>query len=722
MKFALMSLRPSVFSILLAVLFAPVDTPAEEEPTEALAKRAKQSIVVIRSADREGRLSGTGTGFVVGRDGVIASNFHVIGANRAFSVELPDGRKLEPTHILAVDRVRDLALIKVDATNLVPLVLGDSDAAKPGQGIVTIGNPLGLDFSVGKGVIAATERAVDDVPMLQVAIPLEPGSSGSPVLDSASGKVLGVLGIKSGDAIGFAVPVNRLKPMIDNPRPVPMAAWKTIGALDPAEWTTLFGADWRQRAGRLVATGTGEGVGGRTLALAANKPPKTDKAPFELEVEVKLSDESGAAGLVFCADGENKHYGFYPTGGRLRLARFEGPTPFTWNIIATVASEAYRPGEWNRLRVRYKSGAITCSVNGALVIESDDKGLAPGKIGLCKFREPEAEFRRFRVARKLEDPAAFEATDAKLTALLEQDAGLDDLAELGPAGIGSIQRRATKLVEEAAALKALADQVHRRQVVNELRTLSEKKDFNLIEAALLIARLDNPELEIEPYLARVARIAKGIKKGKNESETLDAVLKHLFTTMSFHGSVGAYHHRSNSYLNEVLDDREGLPISLSVLFVDIAKRKGLEAQGVGVPRHFIAKVMIDGKEQLIDPFHDGKKITRKEAAKLAGFPLAEDDFTETKPKDILIRMLVNLLAGTEGEEDAPRMIGYLDALLVLDSEAAERRGMRAMLLASQQRFTEALKDLDHILAQHPDDFDLRTVRELRARIAAENTK
>jgi len=707
MKFALPQRAPALLPALLFSLLSALLVPAQkDQDTEALAKRAKDSTVIIRSADREGRLSGTGTGFVVGKDGVIASNFHVIGANRGFQIEFADGRKLEPTHILAVDRERDLALIKVAATNLVPLVLGDSDAAKPGQGIVTMGNPLGLEFSVSKGVVAATERDVDGVPMLQVAVPLEPGSSGSPVLDSESGAVLGVLGIKSGDAIGFAVPINRLKLMIANQRPVPMAAWKTIGALDPDEWTTLFGADWRQRAGRLNASGVGIGVGGRTLALARKNPPKTGKKPFELEVEVKLSDESGAAGLVFCADGDNKHYGFYPTGGKLRLARFEGPTPFSWNIIATVPSEAYRPGEWNHLRVRYQAGDIRCSVNGTVVIESEDKGLAPGKIGLCKFREPEAEFRRFRVARNLADPVAFEAADAELDVLLEKDAGLDALAELGPAGIASIQRRAAKLVEEAAALETLADRVHRRGVVNELEVLTKRKEFDLIEAALLLARLDNPELETKPYLARVNRIAKTIKKGETEAETLDAVIEHLFTTLSFHGSVGAYGHRSNSYLNEVLDDREGLPISLSVLFVEIAKRKGLVAHGVGVPRHF----------------NGGKKITRRDAANLAGFPLGDEDFAVAEPVDILERMLMNLLAGCDAEEETPRMIGYLDALLVLDPEDAERRGMRAMLLAAQKRFAESLQDLDQILEQNPEGFDLRTVRTLRSRIEADQLR
>ena len=73
--------------------------------------------------------------------------------------------------------------------------------------------------------------------------------------------------------------------------------------------------------------------------------------PYEIEVEVKLEEESGAAGLVFHADGKDTHYGFYPTGGSLRRTRFEGPSVFNWTILRTVDSPAYQPYEWNLLRI-----------------------------------------------------------------------------------------------------------------------------------------------------------------------------------------------------------------------------------------------------------------------------------------------------------------------------------------------------------------------------------
>src|SRR5262249_2137597 len=115
----------------------------------------------------------------------------------------------------------------------------------------------------------------------------------------------------------------------------------------------------------------------------------------------KLDDEAGAAGLVFHADGGDRHYGFYPTGGQLRLTRFEGPDVLTWKILEQKRSPHYRPGDWNVLKVRVATDGIKCYVNDHLVIESTDTGLSSGQVGLAKFRDTRAEFRDFRAAKAI---------------------------------------------------------------------------------------------------------------------------------------------------------------------------------------------------------------------------------------------------------------------------------------------------------------------------------
>src|SRR5262249_1120227 len=151
--------------------------------------------------------------------------------------------------------------------------LGDAEKLKIGQDVVALGNPQGLKYSVVSGVVSG-RRTFDGRSMIQLAMPIEPGNSGGPLVDRL-GRVQGVLTLKSVVTanLGFAMPVNALRPLLEKPNPVPMAKWLTIGALDPEDWTTVFGARWRQRAGRILVDGTGKGFGGRALCLSTKPIP-----------------------------------------------------------------------------------------------------------------------------------------------------------------------------------------------------------------------------------------------------------------------------------------------------------------------------------------------------------------------------------------------------------------------------------------------------------------
>ncbi len=730
-------LKFCLFIIPLGLLYSAEDKKID--PVEDLAKKARASIVVISSADREGVRSGTGTGFVVRKDGVIATNFHVIGQHRGFSIRFPDGKTYEPTAILATDRKRDLALIKIDAKELTPLKLGDSDTLKPGQGILAIGNPLGLDFSVSRGVVAA-KRDIDGVDMVQIAMPIEPGSSGSPVLDM-EGNVRGVIAIKSSAAMGFAVPVNHIKPMLENPIPTPMKQWLTIGALDPEEWKVHLGGHWRQRAGRLIAAGRGSGFGGRTLCISQRESPE-DK--FACEVEVKLEDESGAAGLAFYHDGEYNHYGFYPTNGSLRLTRFSGPDVFSWSILNTVETDAYKPGEWNRIRVDYNKGKMYCKVNGKTVIEFKDTRLKPGKFGLVKFRDPSAEFRNFRFGDDLTESSIPRKLFAKVNRIVENidhralpayDSKIyEELIASGSHVPDILNKRAKRLQEESEQLGNLASQIHERLVILDLvASLNppESQAIDLLEATLHLSRLDNPHLVLKPYVERLDRMAGAIRKSlpKNAKPRtkLDALIKHLFDKQGFHGSGLDYYHRSNSYINEVLDDREGLPITLSIVFIEVARRLDLPVHGLGIPRRFIAAYHPPpttenkkaGMPVLIDVFDSGKIITRKEAEEFSGTPIEDSQLEPAKGKDIIVRMLHNLYNVAEIEDDRVSMIRYLDAILAIDENAIYNRAMRAMLLYSQNRNGEAVRDLEWLVSREPEGINLTPINDLLQRLYLE---
>ncbi len=331
--------------------------PTANFSTEELARKSRTSLVVLATRGRDGVGEGVGTGFVIDPSGLVATSLHVVGESRPVVARLVDGREIPILAVHAFDRHADLAILRVDATNLPALHLGDSSALEVGAEVVALGNPLGLENSVVAGVLSG-RRTLEEVEMLQVAIPIEPGNSGGPLLDRA-GNVHGIVNAKSllTRNLGFATPINLLKPLLEQPNPVPFERWVRIGTLDPVQWEPHLGARWRQRAGRIAVEGTGTGFGGRAFILHRTEAPTNS---YDVSVQVRLGNESGAAGLVFGGLPEGRHYGFYPTGGQLRLTAFEGPDVFSWRILGTVPSAAYRPDDWNLLRIRHEAGRIQC--------------------------------------------------------------------------------------------------------------------------------------------------------------------------------------------------------------------------------------------------------------------------------------------------------------------------------------------------------------------------
>lgn len=719
----------------------------EDHDFQVLANQVKPSVVVIESVDRTGREGGRGTGFVVRSDGLIATNFHVIGEHRHFSVRFADGTSYKPTSIVAVDRARDLAIFKIDAQNLPVLPLGNSGELASGETILSIGNPLGYSFSVSRGVVAAIREIEfgDGKPMVQVAVPIEPGSSGSPVIN-LDGKVIAILSIKSGGAMGFGVPVDALKNLLgERSNPTPIQKWLTIGTLDKLQWKVMMGGSWKQRAGEIRAAGFGNGFGGRMLCLNQSG---SIEVPFEIEVEVKLDDDRGAAGLVFCSDEDGgRHYGFYPTSGSLRLTRFNGPSVYNWNILKTVETSAYLSEDWNLLHVKFEeNGRIQCSVNKQLVIDVIDLEQNKGVTGLCKFREPTASFRNFRFAKRFpRSEISLKSVNKirQITGDLSPDRKLDEaqktkLIKLGASTPQILNDFANELRQKSIEIGRLSDEIRERLVISELvesLNYEDEKSIDLLKSALLIARLDNQHFNLQDYLIKADQLAEQIRtkfpENSSDHERIKILVQQLFHEMRFHGSSLDYHHRSNSYINEVMDDREGLPITLSVLFIELAKRLDIEVSGLGLPGHFLAMYkpsnnqitktkddsLSDGSESeiIIDAF-GGKIIDRNKAADISGFALEDLSFEPYPKKDIIKRMLRNLLQSAEKEEDSVSQIRYLDTLLAISPEDRYSRAKRAMLTYILGNFDRSLSDIDFLLEDDPESPENEPLRVIRNRL------
>ncbi|MDA9718047.1 trypsin-like peptidase domain-containing protein [Planctomycetaceae bacterium] len=705
-------------------------------PIEEMVTNVRPSVVTIRHVGRGGNDAGLGTGFVISSDGFIATNLHVIGEARPVSVELADGRAFDVTEVHATDRNADVAVIRIEAKGLQPLALAAANSLRDGQEIIAIGNPHGLERSVVVGHVSG-RRVIDGTEMIQLAIPIESGNSGGPLLDR-SGQVHGILTLKSQVTrnLGFAVAANHIDELMDNPNPVLLDRWLTIGQLDSTEWLTLGGGLWRQRAGRITVMGKGKGFGGRSLCLAKGSLPGV---PYEVGVQVKLDDESGAAGLVFEADGEDKHYGFYPSNGRLRFTRFDGPTVFNWNVIEDVDVPEYRKDDWNHLRVRVEEDGIRCYVNDQEIVVSSDQNLRNGRPGLVSFRGTEAAFRRFscgaEVPRLQPDDAVWAQIEKTTVGFREIDASdttlVKSLAGAGSTAVAALQLKADSLSRQSEQLRVLASQVHHHQIVekllNEVAVDDEKID--MFRAALQIACLDNQEIDCEASLADIRRLSASIKAklpvDANDADRLAMLDQVLFSELGFHGSRGDYYNRSNSYVNEVLDDREGIPITLAVVYMELAKRLGVEIHGIGFPGHFLVRFdTADGSSEWIDVFERGKRLTREDLTKRyreqTGEPLNDNYLETSTSREILSRMLNNLLSIAIQEKDAQSMLRYLDAMLAIRPDSARSHFLR-MLTARQLNNVEiAKRDARWLLIQQPSGIDLAMVKRLLQALEADS--
>jgi hypothetical protein len=198
-------------------------TPAE------IAARSTPSVVSVRTDQS------LGTGFVVGNDGLVATNLHVVAGNSKITITLADHREFEVVEIWNGDRQRDLVVMRIEAQKLPVLSLGDSSAIHPGDTVVAIGHPLGLEDTVSNGLVSAIRKVDDDLTVLQISAPIAPGSSGGPIFND-KGEVIGVATaiMLGGQNINFGVPITYLKELLKRPSKVSLEAFATATAEEEA--------------------------------------------------------------------------------------------------------------------------------------------------------------------------------------------------------------------------------------------------------------------------------------------------------------------------------------------------------------------------------------------------------------------------------------------------------------------------------------------------------
>ncbi len=246
------------------------------------------------------------------------------------------------------------------------------------------------------------------------------------------------------------------------------------------------------------------------------------------------------------------------------------------------------------------------------------------------------------------------------------------------------------------------------------------EEINLAEAALTIAAEEYPRLDIPLYLNKLDRIGDMARERARDAidsfDQISALNAVLFEELGFRGNQGNYYDPRNSFLNEVIDRRTGIPITLTVVYIEVARRIGLFIEGVGMPSHFIARHEAANGNVFIDVFNSGRLMGEKGCAEMltemsgGNFELRPEHLAAVTKKQILARMLANLL-GIYSSSDNYRALAVIERMMIINPDSPQHVRDYGLLLAVTGDTSNAIEELERYLALSPDAPDRKTIRE-----------
>jgi regulator of sirC expression with transglutaminase-like and TPR domain len=253
-------------------------------------------------------------------------------------------------------------------------------------------------------------------------------------------------------------------------------------------------------------------------------------------------------------------------------------------------------------------------------------------------------------------------------------------------------------------------------------------ELTLLEGAVLIARLGHPTVDPAEEAARLDELARPLKELELGRRPLAvqarAMADHLYISNGFRGNVESYHDPDNSFINRVLERRLGIPISLAVVYLEVARRVGIVAHGVGFPGHFLVRLDDEsGSSLVIDPFFGGEILDRAALESLLkrGAPrgtLVDEMLDRVAVRQIVTRMLINLKSIYAARGEAGHLLAVLDHLADLIPEAVDEVRDRGFLCARLGAPRQAVADLKSYVEALPHAGDAAEIRRVIARLEA----
>ncbi len=250
--------------------------------------------------------------------------------------------------------------------------------------------------------------------------------------------------------------------------------------------------------------------------------------------------------------------------------------------------------------------------------------------------------------------------------------------------------------------------------LDQFAELVSREQFDLARASLLLAQDAYPDVDVTACLARIDEISDQIKRRIAEdafpAQKLQALNYHLYEELRFAGNLDDYFDPRNSYLNQVLERRVGIPITLSVVYMEVGRRIGLDLKGVSFPGHFLVKLVLDRGQLVLDPFAGGeaqseielrqrlaKVMAPAEAKRAALAPF----LVPATPRQIVARMLRNLKGIYWQGGHYEQALAVMHRMLLVVPEAVEELRDRGLVYEKLECFRPALSDLQNYLRRHP---------------------
>lgn len=251
-------------------------------------------------------------------------------------------------------------------------------------------------------------------------------------------------------------------------------------------------------------------------------------------------------------------------------------------------------------------------------------------------------------------------------------------------------------------------------------------NFNLVEKCLKFAQiLEYPNLDVEQYIQKINRIGMSLKESisdvKNPTYLISMLNEHLFENLGFSGD-DDYYNPKNSFLNEVIDKKLGLPITISILYVEVAKFIGLDLKIVRFPSHILVKY---NEEIILDPFHDGEPLDVDDLQQILDVNFDEqikfqpEFLDEIKPEQILLRMTRNLKNSYVQSFVYDKALRCTNIILAIEPESPEDIRDKGIIEERLHNSEVALKYLNKYLEINPNaediDFILEMIRSIKTK-------